>query len=39
MNAGLGEEALIKIRDSKSINRVHPEAEHMASDLLLKYFG
>ena len=38
INAGLGKKALIKIRDSRSINREHPEAEHMASELLLKYF-
>ena len=30
--------ALIKIRDSKPINKAHPEAEHMASELLSKYF-
>lgn len=39
INAGQGKEALIKIRDSKSINREHPEAEQMASELLSKYFG
>ena len=39
INAGRGKEALIKIRDSKSINREHQEAEHMASELLTKYFG
>ncbi|MDD4690609.1 MAG: hypothetical protein PHE51_12815 [Eubacteriales bacterium] len=39
IDAGRGKEALIKIRDSKYINREHPEAEHMASELLSKYFG
>lgn len=39
INAGRGKEALIKIRDSKSINREHPEAVHLASELLSKYFG
>ena len=39
INAGRGKEALIKIRDSKSINREHSEAEQMASDLLSNYFG
>ena len=39
IDAGRGKEALIKIRDSKSINREHPEAERMASKLLLKYFS
>ena len=38
IDAGRGKEALVKIRDSRSINREHPEAEHMASELLLKYF-
>ena len=38
IDAGRGKEALIKIRDSKSINREHPEAERMASELLSKYF-
>lgn len=33
-----GEEALIKIRDSVTINRIHPEAEKMASSLLAKYY-
>lgn len=31
------EEALIKIRDSKTINRQHPEAFKMANHLLQKY--
>lgn len=39
IDAGRGKEALIKIRDSKIINREHPEAEQMASELLSKYFG
>lgn len=38
IDAGRGKEALIKIRDSKPINKAHPEAEHMASELLSKYF-
>ena len=38
INAGRGKEAWIKIRDSKSINREHPEAKHMASELLSMYF-
>jgi len=38
INDGRGEEALIKIRNSKSINREHPEAERMASKLLSEYF-
>ncbi|MBR4874791.1 MAG: hypothetical protein IKU87_03085 [Clostridia bacterium] len=33
-----GKEALEKIRDSKSINRIHPEAESMASYLLNLYY-
>lgn len=32
-------EALVKIRDSKTINRVHPEAENLAKELLQKHFG
>ena len=39
LHAGRGKEALMRIRDSKSINREHSEAEHMASELLTKYFG
>jgi hypothetical protein len=39
INASRGKEALIKIRDSKFINREHPEAERLASELLSKYFG
>ncbi len=39
IEAGRGKEALIKIRDSKLINRQHPEAEQMARELLSKYFG
>lgn len=39
IDAGRGKEALIKIRESKPINREHPEAERMASELLSKYFG
>ena len=39
INSGRGEESLIKIRDSRSINREHPEAKQMASELLSKYFG
>ena len=38
IDAGRGKEALVKIRDSRFINREHPGAEHMASELLLKYF-
>ena len=38
IDAGRGKEALIKIRGSKSINREHPEAERIASKLLLEYF-
>lgn len=38
INAGRGKEALIKIRDSKSVNRDHPEAERLASMLLKKHF-
>lgn len=38
IDAGREKEALMKIRDSKPINREHPEAEHMASELLSKYF-
>lgn len=33
-----GKEALIKIRDSKTINREHPDAYSMASSLLKQYF-
>ena len=39
IDAGRGKEALVKIRDSKLINRQHPETEQMASALLSKYFG
>lgn len=39
INAARGKEALIKIRDSKSINREHIEAAQMSSELLSKYFG
>lgn len=38
ISEGRGKEALIKIRGSKSINREHPEAERIASKLLLEYF-
>jgi len=38
IDAGRGKEALMKIRDSKTINREHPDAERMASELLSKYF-
>ena len=31
-------EALIKIRDSATINRQHPEAEQIAKNLIKKYF-
>lgn len=31
-------DALKKIRDSKSINRVHPEAASIATSILMKYF-
>ena len=30
-------DALVKIRDSKTINRVHPEAYEMAKELISKY--
>ena len=36
---GRGKEALMRIRDSKSINREHPEAERMARKLLSEYFA
>lgn len=39
IDAGRGKEALIKIRNSKPINREHPEAERIANELLLKYFS
>lgn len=39
IDAGRGEEALIKIRDSKHINKTHPEAEKRASELISKYFS
>lgn len=38
IDAGRGKEALIKIRDSNSINREHPDAEHMAKEMLIKHF-
>ena len=38
IDAGRGKEALIRIRDSKSINREHPEADRMARKLLSEYF-
>lgn len=31
-------EALVKIRDSASVNRQHPEAEQIAKKLIAKYF-
>ncbi len=34
-----GAEALIKIRDSKRINKMHPEARAMASNLLSRLYG
>ena len=36
IDAGRGKEALIKIRDSNSINREHPDAEHMAKGAVSK---
>lgn len=33
-----GKEALIKIRDSKTINKAHPEAEKIATDLINKFY-
>jgi len=39
INNGRGKEALMRIRDSKSINREHPEAERMARKLLSEYFA
>ena len=33
-----GQEALLKIRDSSNINRVHPDAADRARDLLKKYY-
>lgn len=38
INNERGKEALIKIRDSKSINREHPEAHDIAASLLKQYF-
>lgn len=34
---GMGKEALLKIRDSKAINKQHPEAAQLAYRLLEKY--
>lgn len=34
-----GKEALIKIRDSRMINKKHPDAEDIASSLLCKYYS
>lgn len=34
-----GKEALEKIRDSSRINKIHPEAEKMANDLIQKYYN
>ncbi len=31
------EDALVKIRDSRKINRIHPEAERIAKELLKNY--
>ena len=39
INSGREKDALIKIRDSKRINKEHPEAEQIAIKLLLQYFG
>ena len=39
INSGRENDALIKIRDSKRINKEHPEAEQIAIKLLLQYFG
>ena len=32
------EDAIVKCRDSKNINRVHPEARQMAEDILKRRF-
>lgn len=37
IESGRSKEALEKIRDSKRINSIHPEAESMAKELLNKY--
>lgn len=34
-----GKEALIKIRDSKMINKAHPDAEEKANDLIKTYYS
>ncbi|GEM_PF-1768055 len=34
-----GVDALIKVRDSKRINQMHPEAKEMASELLSKFYN
>lgn len=39
INSKRDKEALLKIRDSKAINRLHPEAFQIATDLLDKYHG
>lgn len=36
---GRGREALLKIRDSRTINRQHAEAYTLSSELLSKFFG
>jgi len=37
IDAGRSKEALIKVRDSKTINREHPDAAYLAKELLKKY--
>ena len=39
IEANRAKEALIKIRDSKVINKVHPEAENMAIKLINRYYS
>lgn len=34
-----GKEALIKIRDSKMINKAHPDAEEKANELIKTYYS
>jgi hypothetical protein len=36
---GRGYEALLKIRDSRTINRQHPEAYTLSSEMLSRFFG
>ncbi len=39
IDSNRGKEALIKIRDSKMINKAHPDAEEKANELIQTYYS